>query len=195
MDTRLGDSTATLRSVAGEITRVSFLESGGLGLRYVSSDDLVIAMVITLEGFSGVLEESPYDQEKTRYARGLATVTMDNPTDLTWLEVTSLGNHIDRVDLALIVEDTFAGPVDRMADLQAAVIEGEGCIGAIDAANANFVSPFGTIGIDAGGAIVKTALPIGDITPRRRCSAGSSDQCRVTRLCRCGRGRHGDNRF
>ena len=130
-----------------------------------SSDDPATEMVITLEGFSGVLEESPYDQEKTRYARGLATVTIVNPTELTWLEVISLGNHIDRVDLALIKEDTFAGEVDGMADLQAVVIEGEGSIGAIDAANANFVSSFGTIGIDAGGTIVKRALSIGDITP------------------------------
>ena len=179
----LGDSTATLRSVAGEITRVSFLDPGGdLVFADFSSDDPATEMVITLEGFSGVLEESPYDQEKTRYARGLATVTMVNPTDLTWLEVISLGNHIDRVDLALIVEDTFAGPVDGMADLQAVVIEGEGSIGAIDAANANFVSPFGTIGIDAGGAIVKRALSIGDITPREgvtpvlRISAESLDR-------------------
>ena len=99
----LGDSTATLRSVAGEITRVSFLDPGGdLVFADFSSDDPATEMVITLEGFTSVLEESPYDQPQTRYARGLATVTLVDPTDLTWLEVISLGNHIDRVDLALI---------------------------------------------------------------------------------------------
>ena len=162
----LGDSTATLRSVAGEITRVSFLDPGGdLVFADFSSDDPATEMVITLEEFPGTLEESPYDQQQTRYARGLGTVTLVNPTDLTWLEVISLGNHIDRVDLALIKEDTFAGAVDGRADLQAVVIEGESSIGAIDAANANFVSSFGTIGIDAGQTIVKRALLLGDITP------------------------------
>ena len=63
-----------------------------------------------------------------------------------------------------------------MADLQAVVIEGEGSIGAIDAANANFVSSFGTIGIDAGGAIVKRALSIGDITP----SEGTTPVLRIS---------------
>ena len=173
----LGDSTATLRSVAGEITRVSFLDQGGdLVFADFSSDDPATEMVITLEGFPGTLEGSPYDQPETRYARGLATVTFVNPSELTWLEVISLGNHIDRVDLALIKDDTFDGGVDGMADLQAVVIEGEGSIGAIDAANANFVSSFGTIGIDAGGTIVKRALSIGDITP----SEGTTPVLRIS---------------
>ena len=173
----LGDSTATLRSVAGEITRVSFLDlDRDLVFADFSSDDPATEMVITLEEFPGTLEESPYDQPQTRYARGLTTVTFVNPTELTWLEVISLGNHIDRVDLALIKEDTFAGEVDGMADLQAVVIEGEGSIGAIDAANANFVSSFGTIGIDAGGTIVKRALSIGDITP----SEGTTPVLRIS---------------
>ena len=173
----LGDSTATLRSVAGEITRVSFLDPGGdLVFADFSSDDPATEMVITLEGFTSVLKESPYDQPQTRYARGLATVTMVNPTDLTWLEVISLGNHIDRVDLALIEEDTFDGEVDGRADLQAVVIEGEGSMGAIDAASANFVSSFGTIGIDAGQTIVKRALLLGDITP----SEGTTPVLRIS---------------
>ena len=173
----LGDSTATLRSVAGEITRISFLDlDGDLDFADFSSDDPVTEMVITLEEFPGTLEESPYDQPQTRYARGLTTVTFVNPTELTWLEVISLGNHIDRVDLALIKEDTFAGEVDGMADLQAVVIEGEGSMGAIDAANANFVSSFGTIGIDAGDSIVKRALSIGDITP----SEGTTPVLRIS---------------
>ena len=173
----LGDSTLTLRSVAGEITRVSFLDPGGdLVFADFSSDDPATEMVITLEEFPGTLEGSPYNQPETRYARGLATVTMVNPTELTWLEVISLGNHLDRVALALIKHDTFAGAVDGMADLQAVVIEGEGSMGAIDAANANFVSSFGTIGIDAGGAIVKRALSIGDITP----SEGTTPVLRIS---------------
>ena len=162
----LGDSTVTLRSVAGEMTRVSFLDPGG-DLIFVdfSSDDPTTEVVITLEEFAGVLEDSPYDQPGTRYAQGLATVTVANPTELTWLKVVSLGNHIDRVDLALIKDSTFEGEVDGIADIQAVVIEDEGSLGAIDATNVNFVSSFGTIGIDAGGTTVKRALSIGDITP------------------------------
>ena len=82
----LDDSTVTLRSVAGEITRVSFLDPGG-DLIFVDfgSDDPTTEVVITLEEFAGALEESPYDQPGTRYAQGLATVTVANPTELTWL--------------------------------------------------------------------------------------------------------------
>ena len=174
---KLGDSTATLRSVAGEITRVSFLDLNG-DLLFVdfSSDDPATEMTTTLEQFSGALEVSPYDQPSTEYARGTATIWIINPTERTWLRISSVGNHIDRVDLALIKEDTFAGEVDGRADLQAVVIEGEGSIGAIDAANANFVSSFGTIGIDAGETIVKRALSLGNITP----SEGTTPVLRIS---------------
>ena len=182
----LEESTVTFRSVAGETTRISFLDpDGDLVFVDFSSDDPATEMVITLEGFSGTLEESPYDQPDTLYARGLATVTVLNPTELTWLRVVSLGNHVDRVDLALIEDntfagavdgiadikavaiegDTFAGEVDGIADIKVVVIEGGGRIGAIDAANANFVGSSGEIGIDAAGTVVKRALSIGDITP------------------------------
>ena len=162
----LDESTVTLRSAAGETTRISFLDpDGDLVFVDFSSDDPATEMVITLEGFSGTLEESPYDQPDTLYARGLATVTMINPTELTWLQVVSLGNHVDRVDLALIEADTFAGEVDGIADIKAVVIEGEASIGVIDAANSNFVGSSGEIGIDAAGTVVKRALSIGDITP------------------------------
>ena len=162
----LDESTVTLRSAAGETTRISFLDpDGDLVFVDFSSDDPATEMVITLEGFSGTLEESPYDQPETLYARGLATVTMINPTELTWLQVVSLGNHVDRVDLALIEDDTFAGAVDGIADIKAVVIEGEASIGVINAANANFVGSSGEIGIDAAGTVVKRALSIGDITP------------------------------
>ena len=173
----LEESTVTLRSVAGETTRVSFLDlDGDLVFVDFSSDDPATEMVITLEEFAGTLEESPYDQPNTRYARGLATVTMINPTELTWLRIVSLGNHIDRVDLALIEDDTFAGAVDGIADIKAVVIEGGGRIGAIDAANANFIGSSGEIGIDASGTVVKRALSIGDITP----SEGATPVLRIS---------------
>ena len=130
---------------------------------------------------------------ETRYARGLATVTIVNPTELTWLEVISLGNHLDRVDLALIKHDTFDGEVDGIADLQAVVIEGEGSIGAIDAANANFVSSsLERSGSMPVGTIVKRALSIGDITPSEGDDTGSADQWRLAGPCQRGRGRNGD---
>ena len=59
----------------------------------------------------------------------------------------------------------FAGGVDGIADIKAVVIEGEGKIGVIHAANANFMDSSGTIGIDAAGIDVVRALSIGDITP------------------------------
>ena len=96
----------------GEITRVSFLDPGGdLVFADFSSDDPATEVVITLEDYSGSLEDTPYDQPGTQYARGLATVTVVNPTETTWLSIFSVGNHIDRVDLALIGEETFADPV------------------------------------------------------------------------------------
>ena len=162
----LTGESAALLAHRGVTTRISFLDPGG-DLVFVdfSSDDPATEMVITLDGFSGTLEESPYAQPDTRYARGLATVAMTNPTALTWLRVISLGNHVDRVDLALIEDDSFAGEVDGIAEIKAVVIEGEGKIGAIDAANANFMGSSGTIGIDAGQTHVVRALSIGDITP------------------------------
>ena len=162
----LTGESATLSAHRGVTTRISFLDPGG-DLVFVdfSSDDPATTMAVTLEGFSGDLEESPYDQSETRYARGLATVAMTNPSALTWLRVVSLGNHIDRVDLALIEDATFAGGVDGIADIKAVVIEGEGKIGAINAANANFMGSSGTIGIDAAGIDVVRALSIGDIMP------------------------------
>ena len=124
----LTGESATLSALRGVTTRVSFLDPGG-DLVFVdfSSDDRAAEMVITLEEFSGDLEESPYDQPDTRYVRGLATVTITNPTELTWLQVVSLGNHVDRVDLALIEDDTFAGAVDGIAEIKAVVIGGGGC--------------------------------------------------------------------
>ena len=73
--------------------------------------------------------------------------------------------RFDRVDLALIMEDTFATPVNGMADIRAISIEGDGNIGAIDASNANFVGSSEVIGVDAPSTMVKMALSIGDITP------------------------------
>ena len=173
----LKESTVTLRSEAGESTRVSFLDpDGDLVFVDFSSDDPATEVVITLEGFSGTLEESPYDQPEMSYAQGLATVTMINATEHTWLRVVSLGNHIHRVDLALIEEDTFAGAVDGIADIKAVVIEGEASIGVIDAANANFVGSSGEVGIDAAETMVKRALSIGDIMP----SAGTTPVLRIS---------------
>ena len=162
----LKDSTVTTRSVAGETTRVSFLDlDGDLVFVDFSSDDPATEMVITLEEYSGALEGSPYNQPDTQYAQGLATIWIMNPTELTWLSVVSLGNHVDRVDLALVKDDTFAIPVNGMADIRAISIEGDGNIGAIDAANVNFVGSSGEIGIDAVGAVVRRMVLIGDITP------------------------------
>ena len=162
----LDGSTATLRSVAGESTRVSFLDPDkDLVFVDFSAEDPATEMVITLEGFTGTLEESPYDQPETEYARGLATVTIVKSTELTWVSVFSLGNHVDRVDLALIEGDTFAGEANGIADIRAIVIEGEGSIGVIDAANANFIGSSREIGVHATSAVVKRGLSIGDITP------------------------------
>ena len=162
----LKDSTVTTRSVAGETTRVSFLDlDGDLVFVDFSSDDSATEMIVNLEEYSGALEDSPYDQPGTQYARGLATIWIMNPTELTWLSVVSLGNDVDRVDLALVKDDTFAMPVNGMVDIRAISIEGDGNIGAIDAANVNFVGSSGEIGIDARGTVVRRALSIGDITP------------------------------
>ena len=162
----LTGESATLSAHRGVTTRVSFLDPhGDLVFVDFSSDDPATEMTITLDGFSGTLKESPYAQPETRYTRDLATVAMTNPTVLTWLRVVSLGNHIDRVDLALIENATFGGEVDGIAEIKAVVIEGKGEIGAIDAANANFEGSSGTIGIDASGINVVWALSIGDITP------------------------------
>ena len=69
------------------------------------------------------------------------------------------------MDLALIEDASFAGQVDGIAEIKVVVIEGQGEIGAIDAANVNFTGSSGTIGINAAGIDVVRALSIGDITP------------------------------
>ena len=162
----LKGSTVTTRSVAGETTRVSFIDlDGDLVFADFSSGDPATEMIVNLEEYSGTLEASPYNQPDAQYARGLATIWIMNPTEHTWLSVVSLGNHIDRVDLALVKDDTFAGAVNGMADIRAIHIEGDGSIGAIDAANANFVGSSDEIGIDAAGTVVRRALTIGDLAP------------------------------
>ena len=172
----LRGSTVTLRSVAGEVTRLSFLDiNGDVIFVDFSSDSSDTEVVVTLEDYMDPLDGSPYNQPDSWYAQGLATVTVVNPTEVTWLTVTSIGNDETLVDPAIVMEETFMtanGTANGWAEIRAIVIEGMegmegmGSIGAIHAANVSFRGDMtGVIGIDAMDTVVMMVLSIGDIAP------------------------------
>ena len=160
-------STVTLRSVAGEVTRLSFLDiNGDVVFVDFSSDSSDTEVVVTLEDYMDPLDGSPYNQPDSWYAMGLATVHVVNPTEMTWLKVTSIGNDPMLVDPAIVMEDTFM-TANGWAEIRKIDVHhdaGMGSIGAIHAANVNFSAMDGVVGIDAMDTVVMMALSIGDLT-------------------------------
>ena len=160
----LRGSTVTLSATAGEVTRLSFLDiNGDVIFVDFSSDSSDTEVVVTLEDYMDPLSESPYNQPDSRYAMGLATVTVVNPTEMTWLKVTSIGNDETLVDPMIVMPDSFA-TANGWAEIRKIVIEGMGSIGAIHAANVSFRAMDGVVGIDAPDTVVVRALSIGDLT-------------------------------
>ena len=163
------EPSATFSSVAGEITRISFLDpDGDLVFAEFGSEDP--ATTLTIELSEAELErDSPYDQPTVKYLQGLAFFTIENPTAITFFSVFTSGNDSTRVDPSLIKEDTFSGSVDGIADVGGIVIsvpEGETReMGGINAANANFVGSDAAIGILADRVVFRQFLFVGDITP------------------------------
>ena len=158
--------TATFASNAGEITRVSFLDpDGDLVFAEFGSDDPNTTLRVDLEDFQGDVLP-PYRQPGITYSQGLASFTIENSTALTFFSVFSLGNDPSRIDAGLIKSDSFSGDVDGIADIRSITIAAPATeIGAINAANANFIASDGIIGIDAEDVEVGLFLFIGDITP------------------------------
>ena len=163
------EPSATFSSLAGEITRISFLDpDGDLVFAEFGSEDP--ATTLTIELSEAELErDSPYDQPAVKYVQGLATFTIENPTAITFFSVFTTGNDSARVDLSLIKEDTFSGSVDGIADISGIVVsvpEGEMReMGGINAANANFLGGDAAIGIFADRVVFRQFLFVGDITP------------------------------
>ena len=177
-------SLATFKADPGEITRISFLDpDGDLVFAEFSSDSPETSLTISLSNFSPEVA-SPYMQPGTTYAQGLASFTIENSTLLTYFSVFSLGNDVNRVDPALLKADdlSFVDPAnniaaDGMADVQnVIVVPITGLtthIGGINAANANFISGVGVVGIaaddirfgDFNDATGAGGLLIGNITP------------------------------
>ena len=165
----LRGSTVTLRSVAGEVTRLSFLDiNGDVVFVDFSSDSSDTEVSVTLEDYMDPLDGSPYNQPDSWYAMGLATVHVVNPTAMTWLKVTSIGNDPMLVDPMIVKEDdTTFMTANGWAEIRAIDVHhdaGMGSIGAIHAANVSFVAMDGVIGIDAMDTVVMMALSIGDLT-------------------------------
>ena len=164
----LRGSTVTLRSVAGEVTRLSFLDiNGDVVFVDFSSDSSDTEVSVTLEDYMDPLDGSPYSQPDSWYAMGLATVHVVNPTAMTWLKVTSIGNDPMLVDPMIVMEDSFMDGPNGWAEIRAIDVHhdaGMGSIGAINAANVSFVAMDGVIGIDAMDTVVMMALSIGDLT-------------------------------
>ena len=161
--------TATFSSQAGQITRISFLDPGGdLTFAKFGSPERETTLTIDLDEFQGPVP-SPYNQPGTEYVKGRASFAIDNSTAGTFFSVFTLGNDPTRVDVALITQGTLEGEVDGIADVQAISIRGANggpaFIGGINAANANFSSGSGVIGIDAADVRVGDFLFIGDFTP------------------------------
>jgi hypothetical protein len=164
----LRGSTVTLRSVAGEVTRLSFLDiNGDVVFVDFSSDSSDTEVSVTLEDYMDPLDGSPYNQPDSWYAMGLATVHVVNPTEMTWLKVTSIGNDETLVDPMIVMEDSFMDGPNGWAEIRAIDVHhdaGMGSIGMIDAANVSFRAMDGVIGIDAMDTVVMMALSIGDLT-------------------------------
>ncbi len=180
----LVSSLATFKADPGEITRISFLDpDGDLVFAEFSSDSPETSLTISLSNFSPEVA-SPYIQPGTTYAQGLASFTIENSTLLTYFSVFSLGTDVNRVDPALFQADdlSFVDPAnniaaDGMADIQNVIvvpITGRAShIGGINAANANFISDVGVVGIvaddirfgDFNDATGAGGLLIGNITP------------------------------
>ena len=138
----LRGSTVTLRSVAGEVTRLSFLDiNGDVVFVDFSSDSSDTEVSVTLEDYMDPLDGSPYNQPDSWYAMGLATVHVVNPTAMTWLKVTSIGNDPMLVDPMIVMEDSFMDGPNGWAEIRAIDVHhdaGMGSIGAIHAANVSF---------------------------------------------------------
>ena len=164
----LRGSTVTLRSVAGEVTRLSFLDiNGDVVFVDFSSDSSDTEVSVTLEDYMDPLDGSPYSQPDSWYAMGLATVHVVNPTAMTWLKVTSIGNDPMLVDPMIVMEDSFMDGPNGWAEIRAIDVHhdaGMGSIGMIDAANVSFRAMDGVIGIDAMDTLVVMHLSIGDLT-------------------------------
>lgn len=187
----LGGSQATFSSIAGEITRVSYLDpDGDLVFVEFGSEDPGTTLTVNLANAQEDVA-SPYNQADVTYTQGLASFSINNPTDLTFFSIFSLGNDPDRVDLTLINDDTFTGNVDGIADVKLLSVLGDAGggseIAGINAANANFIDSSGIIGIDAEDVAVTDFLFIGDLTPSDdarpwiRVSADSTiDELRIT---------------
>ena len=165
----LSGMSGTFSSIAGEITRISFLDpDSDLIFAEFGSDDANTTLAIDLENFQGA-QPSPYNQPGTTYVQGLPRFTIENSTSLTFFSVFSLGNDTARVDIALINDNTFTGDVDGIADIKSITVSGAGGgagnIGGINAANAVFTDSDGVIGIDAANISVDSFLFVGDMSP------------------------------
>lgn len=165
----LSGQSATFSSIAGEITRISFLDPGGdLVFAEFGSDDPDTTLTIVLEGFRGS-QPSPYDQPTTTYVQGLSSFMIENATAGSFLSLYTLGNDPTRIDLALIRDDTFSDGVDGIADIRSITVNAAdgrgGSIGGINAADANFVADSGVIGIEAEDIAVQSFLFVEDMMP------------------------------
>ena len=163
------ENSGSFSSIAGEITRISFLDLGGdLVFAEFGSEDPDTILTISLEDFRGS-QASPYNQPTTTYVQGLASFMIENATAGTFFSVFTLGNDPTRVDLALINSETFAGEADGIADIRSIRVNaaggGGGSIGGINAADANFAADSGVIGIEAEDISVQRFLFVGDMTP------------------------------
>ena len=163
----LAGETASFSSIAGEITRISFLElDGDLMFAEFGSDDPSTVLMITLGEFQGPAVTSPYLQPGTVYAKGHPSFEIQNSTALTFVSFFSLGNDRSRVDISLIRDNTLAGSVDGIAEIKSLTInDGSTEVGGINAANANFSGSDGIVGIDAPDVMVGVFLFVGNITP------------------------------
>lgn len=176
----LAGETGSFSSIAGEITRISFLDmDGDLMFAEYGSDDPNTILIITLEDFTAAVA-SPYNQPGTTYAQGHPSFVIENSTPLTFVSFFSLGNDTLRVDVSLINSGTFGGAVSGIAEIRSLTIsDSSTAIGGINAANANFIGDSGIIGIDAENVEVGVFLFVGDMTPsgtaqpRLRVSAAS----------------------
>ncbi len=163
----LAGDHGTFSSIAGEITRISFLDrDGDLMFAEFGSDDPNTVLIITFEEFMSASAASPYIQSTTVYAQGHPSFEIQNSTPLTFVSFFSLGNDVLRVDGSLIKSDTFDDDVNGVAEIQSLTIsDGSTAIGGINSANANFIGSAGVIGVDAPDVSVGVFLFVGDITP------------------------------
>lgn len=160
----LRGSTASVRADAGQVTRVSFLDT---------TDDIIQVefagaglLTVTLENASGPMTAAKYNQPDIRYMRGHASITISGSDASTNLSIFSVG-RLTAINRGLFRDDIV---YDGFADLARVEILRDqnnpfgSVFGSIRTGNVHFFATQGNTGIYVPDVQLQTAVIVGDIS-------------------------------